>query len=89
MKKVLIVLGVVLLVVVTLVGVFFAVQIKRAAEIAKLTPTERPERIEALFSKHAQKARTLQFAMNVPRLGIRHSFSSTVPNQRFCQRKES
>ncbi len=80
MKKVLIVLGVMVVVVVALAVVFFAVQRKRAAENARLTPTER---IDALLTEHAEKAKTLQFAMNVPASGIRYSFSSTVPNQRF------
>ncbi len=80
MKKVLIALGVMVVVVLTLAVVFFAVQRKRAAENARLTPTER---IDALLTEHAEKAKTLQFAMNVPASGIHYSFSSTVPNQRF------
>ncbi len=83
MKKVFIVLGVVLLVLVVLAVVFFAMQSKRAAEYANLTPTERTEKIEALLTEHAEKTTTLQFAMNVPESGINYSFSSTVPNQRF------
>lgn len=80
MKKVLIVLCVAGLVAVVLVVVFLAMQRKRAAENAHLTPTER---IDALLTEYAKKAKTLQFAMNVPASGIRYSFSSTVPNQRF------
>ncbi|MGI6508384.1 MAG: serine hydrolase domain-containing protein [Saccharofermentanales bacterium] len=41
------------------------------------------EKIEQLLNKSAKKAKTLQFAMNVPTLGVNYSFSSTVPNQRF------
>ncbi len=41
------------------------------------------EKIENLLQKEAAKAKTLQFAMNVPALGIHYSFSSTTPNQRF------
>lgn len=41
------------------------------------------EKIEQLLKKNAKKAKTLQFAMNVPTLGIHYAFSSTVPNQRF------
>jgi hypothetical protein len=79
-EKVFIVLRIVVLVVVVLAVVFFIMQRRRAAENAHLTPTER---IDALLTEHAGKAKTLQFAMNVPALGIRYSFSSTVPNQRY------
>ena len=79
-KKVFIVILIAVLVVVVIAVVFLAMQRKRAAENAHLTPTER---IEALLTEHAKKAKTLQFAMNVPALGIRYSFSSTVPNQQF------
>lgn len=80
MKKVFIVLRIAVIVIVVLVVGLFAIQSKKAAENANLTPTER---IEALLTEQAKKAYTLQFAMNVPELGIRYTFSSTVPNQRF------
>lgn len=41
------------------------------------------EKIEQLLKKNAKKMKTLQFAMKVPTKGIKYSFSSTVPNQRF------
>ncbi len=40
-------------------------------------------KIEQLLKKTAKKAKTLQFAMNVPTQRIHYSFSSSVPNQRF------
>lgn len=40
-------------------------------------------KIEDLLKKEAKKAKTLQFAMNVPILGIEYYFSNTIPNQRF------
>lgn len=80
MKIVFIVLCIAILVVVVLALVLFVMKKKRAAENARLTPTER---IDALLTEHAKKTKTLQFAMNVPALGIRYSFSSTMPNQRF------
>lgn len=41
------------------------------------------EQIEKLLDKAAKKTETLQFAMNLPELGIHYSYSSTVPDQRF------
>lgn len=41
------------------------------------------EKIEKVLSKQAQKAKTLQFAMNIPALGIEYSYSSTKPHQHF------
>jgi hypothetical protein len=41
------------------------------------------EKIEQLLKKNAKKTKTLQFAMNLPLSGIRYSFSSTMPHQRF------
>lgn len=41
------------------------------------------EKIEQLLKKSAKKAKTLQFAMNLPESGTRYSFSSTIPHQRF------
>ena len=77
-KKVYRVLLIAVLAVVALAVVLFAMQRKKAAENAHLTPTER---IEALLTEHAKKTKTLQFAMNVPASGIHYSFSSTVPKR--------
>jgi D-alanyl-D-alanine carboxypeptidase len=41
------------------------------------------EKIEALLTKSAKKLKTLQFAMNIPQLGINYSYSTTIPSQRF------
>lgn len=69
-----------ILVVVVLGAALFAIQRKKAAQNAHLSPTER---IEALLIEHAKKTKTLQFAMNLPESGTQYTFSSTVPNQRF------
>ena len=41
------------------------------------------EQVEKRLKKEASKTETLQFAMNLPELGIRYSYSSTIPDQRF------
>lgn len=41
------------------------------------------EQVEKLLIKTAKKTKTLQFAMNIPILGIDYSYSSTIPNQQF------
>ena len=41
------------------------------------------EKIEQVLQKGAKKSKTLQFAMQLPESGIRYSFSSTKPDQRF------
>lgn len=41
------------------------------------------ERVEELLIKNSKKTKTLQFAMNLPALGVNYSFSSTLANQRF------
>lgn len=40
-------------------------------------------KIDKVLSKAAKKTKTLQFAMNIPKLNITHSYSSTTPTQRF------
>lgn len=41
------------------------------------------KQIEKQLINETKKAKTLQFAMNLPRLGVKYSYSSTKPNQRF------
>lgn len=41
------------------------------------------EQVEKLLTKASQKSKTLQFAMNLPALGIDYSYSSPLPNQKF------
>lgn len=41
------------------------------------------EQIEKILIKTAKKTKTLQFAMNLPALDLRYSYSSTTANQRF------
>jgi D-alanyl-D-alanine carboxypeptidase len=41
------------------------------------------EQVEKLLIKASQKTKTLQFAMNLPSLGIKYTYSSTIPNQKF------
>jgi|LSQX01.2.fsa_nt_gb D-alanyl-D-alanine carboxypeptidase len=41
------------------------------------------EQIEKLFIKATKKTKTLQFAMDLPKLGINYSYSDTIPNQHF------
>lgn len=41
------------------------------------------EQVEKFLKKKARKAKTLQFAMNLPELRIHYSYSSTIPDQRF------
>lgn len=40
-------------------------------------------KIEKLLKQTEPKAKTLQFAMNIPTLGVKYSYSNTIPNQRF------
>jgi len=40
-------------------------------------------KVEKILVKTAKKTKTLQFAMNIPTLGIDYSYSSTIPSQRF------
>jgi len=35
------------------------------------------------LTKISKKTKALQFAMNLPALGIDYSYSSTIPNQQF------
>jgi D-alanyl-D-alanine carboxypeptidase len=41
------------------------------------------DKIEKILQKTAKKTKTLQFAMNIPTLGITYSYSGTTPNQHF------
>ncbi|MGB4589631.1 MAG: serine hydrolase domain-containing protein [Clostridiaceae bacterium] len=41
------------------------------------------EQVEKLLIKASKKTKTLQFAMNLPVLGIDYAYSSTIPNQQF------
>lgn len=41
------------------------------------------EKVEKILIKTEKKTKTLQFAMNVPPLGVNYSYSSTMENQRF------
>ena len=41
------------------------------------------EKIEKLLIKQSKKTKTLQFAMNLPSLGVNYSYSNTIPNQHF------
>lgn len=41
------------------------------------------ERIEKLLKKYAKKTKNLQFALQVPALGLEYDYSSTIPGQRF------
>lgn len=41
------------------------------------------EKVEKLLIKTAKKTKTLQFAMNLPPLGLNYSYSSTIEHQRF------
>lgn len=41
------------------------------------------DRIDRLLDRAAAKSRTLQFGMNLPALGIEHTYSSTNSNQHF------
>ncbi|MDP3447987.1 MAG: serine hydrolase domain-containing protein [Eubacteriales bacterium] len=41
------------------------------------------KKMDDLLQKNVKKMKTLQFAMNLPSLGLRYRFSSTTPNQRF------
>lgn len=41
------------------------------------------EQIEKLLIKETKRTKTLQFAMNLPTLGVSYSYSDTIPNQHF------
>jgi D-alanyl-D-alanine carboxypeptidase len=41
------------------------------------------DQIEKLLIKTGKKTKTLQFAMNIPALGLTYSYSNTILNQRF------
>lgn len=41
------------------------------------------QKVEKVLKKHAMKAKTLQFSMNIPNLGINYTYSNTTPNQHF------
>jgi len=41
------------------------------------------QKIEKLIKQTEPKTKTLQFAMNIPTLGVRYSYSNTIPTQRF------
>lgn len=41
------------------------------------------DKVEKLLKKHTNRIKTLQFAMNIPKLDIQYSYSSTTPAQRF------
>jgi len=41
------------------------------------------DKIENLLAKTAKKAKTLQFAMEIPRHSLSYSYSSIIPNQKF------
>lgn len=41
------------------------------------------EQIEKILIKETNKTKTLQFAVNLPTLGVDYSYSNTIPNQHF------